>query len=169
MRHLLILALLLTNLPSVAEEQELALIGEGNATYLLFRVYEARLHAPPDTPQERLLDTEVPKRLTLEYKVAISRKDIEKAAWHVLQRQHPEDVLETLRPAVDQLHQAMQSVEPGQRYTLDYRRDGQLTLYFNDAAVTQFEDPVLAQVYFGIWLAEPPLSDRLRAQLTGAR
>ncbi len=169
MKPLALFMALILALPATASPSSLSLFGEGTASYLLVRVYDARLYAPAQTPVDRLLDQHTPRRLSLEYRVAIDRADIETAAWRTLERQHDSTRLAALRPAIDQLHGAMQSVQPGDRYLLEYQGDGTLELYFNEQPVIRLQNPELAEVYFGIWLGEPPLSPRLRAQLIGRR
>ena len=145
----------------------LTLRGQGTANYLLFEVYEARLYLPPNIAAAAALQGETHRRLSLRYRLAIKRSDIELAAWGTLQKQWPDEVLKGRKTQLDQLHAAMRDVNEGDVYTLDYRPSQGLTLSLNDKAVWQGGDARLAEMYFGIWLGEEPLSPDLRLALLG--
>jgi hypothetical protein len=145
----------------------LTLRGQGTANYLLFEVYEARLYLPPGIAAAAALQGETSRRLSLRYKLAIKRSDIELAAWSTLQKQWPDEVLKSRKNQLDQLHAAMRDVNEGDVYTLDYRPTRGVTLSLNDQAVWQGGDARLAEMYFGIWLGEACLSPELRLALLG--
>ena len=147
--------------------EALSLRGQGTANYLLFEVYEARLYLPAAIAASAALQSETRRRLSLRYKLAIKRNDIELAAWSTLQKQWPAEVLSSKKTLLDQLHAAMRDVNEGDVYTLDYRPEQGLTLSLNDQAVWQGGDARLAEMYFGIWLGEAALSPELRLALLG--
>ncbi|MEW6445710.1 MAG: chalcone isomerase family protein [Pseudomonadota bacterium] len=145
----------------------LVLRGEGLARYLVFEVYAARLYLPAGLSAERALDAGTPRRLSLSYRRAIQRGDIERAAWETLARQWSERALDKVRPMLDAMHGSMRDVREGDVYTLDYAPDQGSTLRLNGEVLWQGGDARLAEMYFGIWLRDPPLSDELRLALLG--
>ena len=138
--------------------------GQGTATYLWFRVYDAALYAPTPLNANQTLAAERPRALRLSYLHAISASDIRKASNQVLTRQLSPTALNALRPALDALESAMQDVKPGDTYTLIWQPPT-LRLLFNGRTVFEREDDALARAYFGIWLGSSPLSDRLKDEL----
>jgi len=148
-------------------DDALALRGQGTATYLLFEVYEAQLYLPPQVKDSSALQKETPRRLSLRYKRAIKRSDIELAAMSTLQNQWPTEVVQGKKSQLDQLHAAMRDVKENDIYTLDYRPGKGLILSLNDKAVWQGGDARLAEMYFGIWLGDEALSPELRLALLG--
>ncbi|KTG16944.1 hypothetical protein AUR63_02510 [Guyparkeria sp. XI15] len=147
-------------------DSSLALQGEGTASYLIWDVYDAALYAPTGATAEAIRAAEVPMSLVLEYHRDVRVADIRKATWKALDEQYPPAEREVIRPKIDAIQAAMIDVSDGDRYRLDWSpRSGRLTLSLNGEARFESEDAELARTYFGIWLAEPPLSDSLRAAL----
>ncbi|MEW8498694.1 MAG: chalcone isomerase family protein, partial [Candidatus Thiodiazotropha taylori] len=72
-----------------------------------------------------------------------------------------------MRPALDQLHDAMQDVKPGDRYALTLKDDDRLILEFNDSEVITLNDPLLAKAYLNIWLGKDPIDKSLKMSLLG--
>ncbi len=149
------------------DNEGLQLRGQGTASYLLFEVYDARLYLPPGVAASAALQSATPRRLSLRYKLAIKRSDIELAAMTTLQNQWPAEILSSKKKQLDQLHAAMRDVNEGDVYTLDYQPAKGLTLSLNDQALWQGGDARLAEMYFGIWLGDEALSPELRLALLG--
>lgn len=175
MKRLLILSLLFSLVMPVQAEsngtsarETLKLRGQGTANYLLFEVYEARLYLPPSIAASAALQSATQRRLSLRYKLAIKRSDIELAAWSTLQKQWPAEVLSSKKSQLDQLHASMRDVNEGDVYTLDYQPAKGLTLSLNEQTVWQGGDARLAEMYFGIWLGDEALSPELRLALLGS-
>ena len=138
--------------------------GEGTATYLWFRVYDAALYAPKPIEQSQALDANTARALVLHYRQTISAEDIRKASNQVLARQQSQAALAALKPALDALESSMQGVRPGDQYTLIWQPP-RLILRFNQKTVFSRDDSALAKAYFGIWLGTAPLSDSLKTEL----
>lgn len=138
--------------------------GQGTATYLWFSVYDAALYAPAPLSPSNALEPDTARALLLSYRHKISAADIRKASNQVLQRQLSPTALSELKPALNALESAMQSVNPGDTYTLIWQPP-RLSLRFNNRSVFSIEDAALARAYFGIWLGSEPLSDTLKAEL----
>ncbi len=138
--------------------------GQGTATYLWFSVYDAALYAPTPLSPSNALEPGTARALLLSYRHAISAADIRQASNQVLQRQLSPAALSALKPALAALESAMQSVQPGDTYTLIWQPP-RLSLRFNNRRVFSRDDAALARAYFGIWLGTAPLSDTLKAEL----
>ncbi len=158
----------------VLGKSSLPLMGNGVATYLWFDVYDAALYAPARTPAANILDATTPKALVLSYHHSVSVADIAKASWKALDEQYAGAARQRLKPKVDALQAAMQDVQPGDRYELTWQpatNEGAnplpatLKLLYNGKSLFSSHDAELAQAYFGIWLGEPPLSPKLKADL----
>ena len=148
------------------DNSSLVLQGEGTASYLLWKVYDAALYAPPEATAASIQAAQVPMSLILEYRRDVRVTDIRKATWKALDEQYASAEREALRPKIDAIQSAMIDVTDGDRYRLDWSpQAGRLTLSLNGEPRFESEDADLARAYFGIWLAEPPLSDSLRAAL----
>jgi len=146
--------------------EALALQGSGTASYMIWDVYDAALYAPAEADEAAIVNAEVPMRLILEYHRDVGVEDIRKATWVALDKQYAGEERKRLRPKIDAIQNAMVDVTEGDRYRLDWNPAAQrLTLSLNGEIRFESDDPELARAYFGIWLAEPPLSDKLRTAL----
>ncbi|MDV6319629.1 chalcone isomerase family protein [Chromohalobacter sp. HP20-39] len=147
-------------------DSELVLQGSGTARYMFWDVYDAALYAPASASREAILNAEVPMSLMLEYRRDVGVEDIRKATWAALDDQYEQKTREALRPKIEAIQNAMVDVTEGDRYRLDWNpRVPRLSLSLNGDTRFVSDDGELARAYFGIWLAEPPLSDELRAAL----
>lgn len=148
----------------------LVLQGAGTASYLFWDVYDAALYAPPGASQTAIEAAEVPMSLVLAYHRQVAVEDIRKATWAALDQQFDAAGRAAIRPKIDAIQNAMVDVAKGDRYRLDWEPDERrLVLYLNDEPRFESHDVGLARAYFGIWLGEPPLSDKLRQALLSQR
>jgi hypothetical protein len=140
---------------------ELKLSGAGILTWgILIDLYAAALY----TSQE---DNREDQRLVIHYLIPIKATKIKEVAESFILKQQGTDKLQRLQPALDQLHNAMQDVKPGDRYALTLEDNNQLTLEFNDSPVITINDPLLADAYLNIWLGKNPINHSLKKQLLG--
>ncbi|WP_322521758.1 chalcone isomerase family protein [Guyparkeria halophila] len=152
--------------PGALGETPLVLLGSGTASYMLWDVYDAALYAPAEADKAAIVNAEVPMTLILEYHRDVGVEDIRKATWAALDDQYEAEQREIIRPKIDAIQNAMIDVTDGDRYRLDWEPEGpRLSLSLNGETRFESDDRELARAYFGIWLAEPPLSDKLRAAL----
>lgn len=145
----------------------LALSGYGVATArIFFDVYAAALYLPaPGTTAPLAADT--PRRLEIEYLLAIEARDLARAANTILERQHDAARLAPVRDKVDRFHALYADVEPGDRYAMTYRPGTGTVLTLNGIEQGRIDGAEFARLYFGIWLGDDPLSESLRADLLG--
>ena len=141
-------------------------LGQGTAHYARFiPVYDAALYIDQNAGSADPLDPAVAKRLDIVYRTSIKASDMITAAERTLARQHSEEVLARWRQHIDALHAAYRNVDSGDRYALVFLPGDGLWLEFNGEPVTHVAAAGFAQIYLGIWLGEPPLSERLKQAL----
>jgi len=78
-------------------------------------------------------------------------------AWHLKQ----------LRPRIEKLHEAYEPMNPGDRYVLSYDRESGTRLELNGVPKVTIEGADFAAAYFGIWLGDRPISEKLKSRLLG--
>jgi len=141
-------------------------LGQGTAHYARFiPVYDAALYIDQDAGAKDLFDPGVAKRLDIVYRTSIKASDMITVAERTLARQHSEAVLARWREEIDALHGAYRDVNSGDRYALVFQPGDGLWLEFNGEPVTRVAAVEFAQLYLGIWLGDPPLSERLKQAL----
>jgi len=108
---------------------------------------------------------EASKRLELSYFWSIPGDKFGVAAEQLLRETLEAADFAALELRMRRLHAAYVSVEPGDRYALTYvpRRGTELALNGRPLAVIEGED--FARAYFGIWLGEKPIDEKLRNAL----
>lgn len=148
----------------------LVLRGSGTASYLVWSVYDAALYAPAGASEAAIEAAEVPMSLVLAYHRQVAVEDIRKATWVALDRQFDGAGRAAIRPMIDAIQSAMVDVGKGDRYRLDWQpEERRLVLHLNGTPRFESDDADLARAYFGIWLGQPPLSDKLRQALLAQR
>ena len=141
-------------------------LGQGTAHYARFiPVYDAALYIDQNAGSADPLDPAVAKRLDIVYRTSIKASDMITAAERTLARQHSDATLARWREELDALHAAYRDVNSGDRYALVFLPGDGLWLEFNGKPVTHVAATGFAQLYLGIWLGEPPLSERLKQAL----
>ena len=132
----------------------------------VFKAYAAALYLPPLTPKGDALE-DVPKRLEIEYFWSVPAEDLGRAADQLLSERLGEKTLATLRSRLQELHAAYESVEPGDRYALDYRPEVGTELSKNGRPLAVIPGADFAAAYFSMWLGERPIDAGLRDRLLG--
>lgn len=170
MKYFMLLIIFTITIPlsTRASEGGLATVGNGEVRYLgLFKVYEAQLLAPIDTPRNKILDRTTPRCLLLDYAVSLDAEDLAKGGDVVLARQQSEERLDKLREYIDILHKSYEDVQSGDSYSLCYSPASTTTvLSLNSAEVVSIDSEEFAEIYFGIWLGErEPIDSGLRDSL----
>lgn len=136
------------------------------ATWLVFiDVYDAALYVALGGQSNTLLDGPAPFSLEIRYKVALSKAQLIEGADVALGRQHTEQQNAQYQSDVDALHEFYRDVVEGDRFRLDISDETGLALFFNDELLYENGNVAFAKYYVGLWLAENPLSDRVREGL----
>jgi hypothetical protein len=136
-------------------------LGQGTARWGFLKLYEARLFAEPGIIQNQLLQDDTPLRLELCYARSLSVDNFVDGANHAL----PKDLSAELQQAVDRLHRAYRPVKEGDCYRLEHQPNQGTQLLLNGESLVTITTPGFKAVYFGIWLGDQPLSERLRDDL----
>ncbi len=138
------------------------LVGDGVATWMFMDIYQAKLYRPEGVSKQTALSDDAPLKLELCYYKSITPDIFVQGANDSL----PTSLSPTLRAEVERLHVSYQAVKPNDCYTLRYA-NSQTELLLNEKVVFQSKLPAFKQVYFGVWLGDNPLSDKLKAALLG--
>lgn len=133
--------------------------------YLRFiKVYVAALYLPTSVPGEDVLD-DVPKRLEIAYLVSFGKDDFAKGAAPVLERNLNATELAALQERIDRLNAAYRDVQPGDRYALTYTPGEGTELTLNGEPLITIEGADFASAYFGVWLGQEPIDNKLKQDL----
>lgn len=137
--------------------------------YMKFiKVYVAALYLPEGVTAESVL-SDLPKRLELNYLVAIKGGDFSKGAAPTLVRNHTAAELARLQSRIDKLNAAYKDVRPGDRYALTYQPGKGTELALNGRPLLTIEGADFAAAYFGIWLGREPYDRTLKRELLRVR
>ncbi len=137
--------------------------------YLKFiKAYVAALYVPEDIKSEEVL-SDVPKRLEINYLVSIKGPDFGKGAEPTLQLNQTPAELAKLRSRIDRINAIYRDVKPGDRYALTYLPGRGTELALNGTPLTVIEGADFAAAYFGIWLGQNSIDDRLKRDLLKGR
>ncbi len=140
-------------------------ISTATATWMWLDIYDATLYANEKKLPERFLKDDVALKLNLCYLKPIGSDIFIEGANAAL----PNVLTPELGAEVERLHQAYQSVVPGDCYTLEYRPTEGTALKLNDKPLFHSRQAGFKAVYFGIWLGDNPLSERLKNQLLASQ
>lgn len=135
-------------------------VGEGVATWMFMDIYQAKLYRPEGVAKQTALTDNAPLKLELCYYKSLTPDIFVQGANESL----PAQLSPALRAEVERLHASYQAVKPNDCYTLRYE-NSVTELLLNQRVLFQSKLPEFKQVYFGVWLGEKPLSDKLKATL----
>ena len=146
--------------------EDVELKATATAKWLTFiSVYDVGLYASPNAKTRDVLQKDIPLSLEIHYLVGVKKEQLIEAAEVALERQHSVETRQQFQTYVDELHHFYQDVEEGDRFRVDIKPDSGLSLYFNDQLRYQNASLDFANYYIGLWLADNPLSDKVRASL----
>lgn len=140
-------------------------IGHGLFRYMIWDAYAGAYYQavgyPRPAPQ-----SDVPRRLELEYFHAIEAGDLAEVTRERVQKALPGNEFARLESSLSAFNGRYRDVRPGDRYALGWDGDT-LTLALNGEPLYSGGDQVLANALFGIWLGDDPLGDDFRDDLLG--
>lgn len=160
-RSFLMVATLLFAL--TAQAQSLITIGEGTARWGFIKLYDAKLKLPDNVQSKDVLADQIPAQLELCYARSLSVNNFIDGANHAL----PENLTAEHQQAVARLHAAYQPVNKNDCYLLEHTPELGTALILNGQELVRINTPGFKAVYFGIWIGDEPLSDKLKTQLLG--
>jgi hypothetical protein len=133
-------------------------VSEAQAKWMWFDVYHAKLMTKGNAVS---LEDGHPLSLQLCYQRQIEKNQLIEAAQDSLQNLNTGRV----QDAIDQLHRSYQTVNKGDCYRLEHTHSGQTKLLLNDTPVFETSEKGFKGIYFGIWLGDHALSEKVRAEL----
>ncbi len=136
--------------------------GEGVARWGIFKLYKATFYTQTGDSLKQALSDSTPATLSLCYTRSLSVENFVAGANHAL----PSHLPSQLQQAVNQLHAAYLPVNAGDCYQLDYQPNVGTQLILNGKSLVKIKIPNFKALYFGIWLGENPLSEKLKNNLT---
>lgn len=140
-------------------------IGHGLFRYMIWDAYAGAYYQAAGYPRPAP-QSDVPRRLELEYFHAIEAGDFAEATRERIRKALPGDEFARLEPSLAAFNGRYRDVRPGDRYALGWDGDA-LTLALNGETLYSGGDPALANALFGIWLGDDPLGDDFREDLLG--
>lgn len=142
-----------------------ALLGSGVFRYMIWNAY-AGAYYQDETASAPAPQSNVPKRLELEYFHAIEAGDFAQATRETLRDTLDAEAFARLSDELEAFNRAYRDVVPGDRYALSW--DGsELRLALNAETLYRSDDLALANALFGIWLGSNPLRRDFRDALLG--
>lgn len=140
-------------------------IGYGLFRYMIWDAYAGAYYQAQGFPRPAP-QSEVPRRLELEYFHAIEAEEFAEATRKSVRQSLDDTTYDELASSLETFNARYRDVEPGDRYALGW--DGErLILALNGETLYQGDNPTLASALFGIWLGEAPLSKDFRDDLLG--
>lgn len=142
-------------------------MGTGILKYMGFiKAYAGALYTLPGTDPEAILD-DSPKRLEVEYFVALKGEDFGPATYKGLTRNISADMIDRLRERIDYHNSLYVDVRPGDRYALTYLPGHGTELSLNGNSLGVIEGADFASAIFSLWLGEKPFDRRFKQALLG--
>lgn len=134
----------------------------------LIDAYVAALYLPEGVHPSHVL-SDVPKRLEISYLVSIKGRDFDKGAKPALERNLSPVEMRRLQDRIDRINAVYEDVKPGDRYSLTYVPGRGTELALNNRALVNIEGADFAAAYFGIWLGQKPVDEKLKQDLLRSR
>ncbi|MFG6158518.1 chalcone isomerase family protein [Halomonas sp. 1390] len=147
------------------DERRYERIGHGLFRYMIWDAYAGAYYQAAGYPRPAP-QSDVPRRLELEYFHAIEAGDFAEVTRERVRKALPGNAFARLEPSLAAFNGRYRDVTPGDRYALGW--DGEaLTLALNGEPLYSGGDQALANALFGIWLGNDPLGDDFRDDLLG--
>ncbi|TLF53740.1 hypothetical protein FEI13_00495 [Halomonas urmiana] len=147
------------------DERRYERIGHGLFRYMIWDAYAGAYYQAAGYPRPAP-QSEVPRRLELEYFHAIEAGDFAEVTRERVQKSLPDNEFARLASSLSTFNGRYRDVSPGDRYALGW--DGEaLTLALNGELLYSGGDQALANALFGIWLGDDPLGEGFRDDLLG--
>jgi hypothetical protein len=142
-------------------------MGTGILRYMGFiKAYAGALYTLPGTDPETVLD-DSPKRLEVEYFVALKGEDFGPATCKGLSRNISAEMIDRLRERIDYHNSLYVDVRPGDRYALTYLPGQGTELSLNGKRLGVIQGADFASAIFSLWLGETPFDRRFKQALLG--
>ncbi|MGM0536649.1 MAG: chalcone isomerase family protein [Pseudomonadota bacterium] len=147
------------------DERRYERIGHGLFRYMIWDAYAGAYYQAQGFPRPAP-QSEVPRRLELEYFHAIEAEEFAEATRKSVREALDDSRYDALSSSLEAFNERYRDVVPGDRYALGWDGD-RLTLALNGETLFEGDDLTLANALFGIWLGEEPLGEAFRDDLLG--
>jgi Chalcone isomerase-like len=149
------------------KDVQMTLKGTAMLRYMRFiKAYAGALYLQEDTVSHDALN-DVPKRLVLEYRYAISAEDFADATTDIIKRNVDEPMFRRLESRVQDLNDMYRNVQPNDRYSLIYIPGHGTELILNDVPLGVIPGADFARAVFSIWIGNTPIDESFRDRLLG--
>ena len=148
-----------------AGDTVLKIRGTGLLRVMVFaKVYVSALYLPEDCASKLVL-SDVPKRLEVEYMRSIAGTDFGLVTNKKISENVDPQTYERLRPRIEYHNSLYQDVQPGDRYSLTYIPGKGTELALNGEPQGVIEGADFAAAVFSMWLGPKPISESLKKDL----
>lgn len=149
------------------KDVHMTLKGTAMLRYMRFiKAYSGALYLQEDTVSHDALN-DVPKRLVLEYRYAISAEDFADATSEIIKRNVEEPMFRRIESRVQELNDMYRNVKPNDRYSLIYIPGHGTELTLNDVPLGVIPGADFARAVFSIWIGNTPIDESFRDRLLG--
>lgn len=144
--------------------EHLPLQGISPHRHLGIRIFTAALYAPGTALSSNSVLSDIPRHLVIRYHHRIKKENFIKIADKHLKK-IPSVRWERIRERVQKINSVYENVKPGDEYALTYVPGVGTTLSLNGEPKTLIQGEDFAMDYFGIWLSERSVNQRMTKEL----
>jgi hypothetical protein len=144
----------------------LTLNGLGLRTKFVVKVYVAGLYLEQKSSDPNtIIKADTPKRIVMQFLHGASKKQMADAFDESFNDNSP-DAKRTMKPDIDRLLDALESVKEGDQMVFTYTPGTGTTLSINGKDKVTIAGPAFGQVLFSVWLGpKPPNADMKKGML----
>jgi len=166
MKKLLALMILVTSISWAGKDkqegfQSPKLIGEGTLKVLMWEVYDLRLYTDGTAfswQDKFMLEFDYSRELKKESVIDASLKEF---------KLQPNVTDKDIKAWEMYLEQVIQSVQKGEKATIQWVPDGQIIFHYEGSKPAVIENEQFSRAFFNIWLGKQTSRPKLRSQLLG--
>ena len=138
-------------------------VGSAKYRFLFKTITTASLAVSPDLQADDWLSPAYPKRLRIDYGMAVSAERLSDMFMETIEASYGPDLLGQ-RAEVEAFVKAFRPVEKGDHYQLQWA-GGELLLSLNQQPLHRLNNPQVAQMLLSVWMGEQPISRKQRSLL----
>jgi Chalcone isomerase-like len=145
----------------------LQLNGMGLRTKFMVKVYVAGLYTPQKSSNPAaILKSDIPKRIVMHFVRDVSKSQLTDGFAESFHNNTP-DAENTLKPDIDRLFAALETVKEGEEITFTYLPENGTSVALGDKEKLTIAGPAFAEMLFSVWLGPKPPNASLKKGLTG--
>lgn len=135
-------------------------VGSAKYRFLFKTITTASLAVPSGLTADDWLAPEYPKRLRIDYGMAVSAERLSAMFMDTIEASYGTDLLGQ-RAAVESFANSFKAVAKGDHYQLQWA-GGELLLSLNQQPLHRLNNPQVAQMLLSVWMGEQPISRKQR-------